>query len=454
MTLFFDTIFLSLSVTFISVFFGVILGILFEKTTLPFKNTFLLIFSLSLFLPPYIIALGFSELFGEWLFSFGGVVLVESVIYLPIPMLSTFLLLKNINKSLEDSARVYCSWVCILRKITIPLISPYLFLISSIVFLLSLGNYSVVNFLRYKTFVMQSFVEFSAFYEYKSAYILSILIALIVATLLFFEKYYTKKNYATIFEHRGFKNNNLIDLKNYNYIVLSFVVFLATAFVILPIFTLVINSVSISNYIKAFELVSDSIFRSVIYACIGAFFITFFGFILAYFIKRKNLYILDFFSVLFFAIPSTVIGIVFIMLFNHEWSSFIYASPIIIILAYILKYSAISSRLIMSNLAQLPVSFDDSARVLGASKIYTILHITIPLLKKSFIFSYFLAFVFLIRDTDITMLLYSAGNDTFAVKLFTLMANSPQEIISALCVMMILIVLSPLLAWFILRKIF
>jgi len=454
MTLFFDTIFLSLSVTFVSVFFGVIFAVLFEKTTLAFKNTFLLIFTLPLLLPPYIVALGFSELFSEWIFSFFGVVLVESIIYIPIPMLGTFLLLKNINKSFEDSAKIFCSWFCVLRKITIPLISPYLFLISSIVFLLSLGNYSVVNFLRYKTFVIQSFVEFSAFYEYKSAYILSILIFLIVATLLLFEKYYAKKNYASIFENIDFKNKNPIDLKNYKYILFSFVLFLASAFVILPIFTLVFNSHSFSNYLKAYDLVSNSIYRSIIYAGIGAFFITLFGFILAFYIKTKNYYILDFFSVLFFALPSTVLGIIFIKLFNHEWSSFIYSTPIIIILAYILKYSVISTRLIFSNLSQLPQSFDDSARVLGASKFYTILHITIPLLKNTFLFSYFLAFVFLIRDTDITMLLYSAGNETFAVQLFTLMANSPQEIVSALCVIMILVILLPILAWFILRKIF
>jgi len=454
MMLFIDTVFLSLITTFIAVLFGVFFGVIFEKTTLAFKHTFLILFTLPLLLPPYITALSFSELFGEWLFSFKGVVLVESVIYLPIPMLVTFLLLKNINSSHEDSARIFCPWICVLQKITLPLILPYLFLVSSIVFILSFGNYSVVNFLRYNTFISKIFVEFSAFYEYKSSIILSLLILLMVFMILWFEKNYIKKNYATLFYSSRFKNKNLIELKNFKYIIFTFIFVLLFSFILLPIITLVINSASLSNYIKAFELVSDSIYRSIIYSSIGALIITLFSFLIALIIKRKQLHILDFATISFFALPSSVIAIGLIYLFNNSITSFIYSSPIIIIIAYILKYSALSNRIFSANLAQLPHSFEDSAKVLGASKIYTVLHITAPLLKGSFLLSYFLSFIFLLRDTDMTMLLYSAGNDTFAVKLFTLMANSPQEMVSALCVMMLLIILTPILLWLILRKIF
>ena len=453
MSLFVATAYLSLAVTLLSSSFGIVLGVLFRKTNLPLRDGLLLLFTLPILLPPYIISIAFSGLFSEWIFSFYGVLLVESIIYLPIPMLATYLLLGSINSSLEDSARVLCGWVCVLRRITIPLIAPHLLLISSIVFLLSLGNYSVANFLRYDTFVTQSFVEFSAFYEYGSFLLLTIFVSLIVLSILLLQRVYGEKNYATLFYRSTLTNRDLIDLKGYRYGILFIVLTLATCTIIAPVATLIRDSQSIENYAIAYEMVSESIYRSITYALVGASLTTIVGICLALLIATKRAFVVDFITVLLFALPGSLIGVLLIKLFNHAETSWIYSTPIIIILAYILKYSAISSRIFMANLAQLPKSFTQSAKLLGASKLQIFFYITAPLLKGSSLLSLFLIFIFLIRDTDTTMLLYSAGYDTFAVKLFTLMANSPKEILSALSLIMILIVTLPFLLILMVRRV-
>jgi len=445
LSLFQESLFLASVVTSLCLVFGVPLGLVFEKTNLPFKKTLLSIFTLPLLLPPYIIALAWSNFFGEWFFGFWGVVFVEFSIYLPISILASFILLKGVNSRLEDSARLFFGWGRVVRFVTIPLIAPSLFLIAMIIFLLSFANYSVANFLRFNTFVLDSFVEFSAFYNYDKSFAISLVLVLFIVILLWFERsYMATRNYISPFKNFTFENTNLIDLKNYKIIVFVLLMLFSFILVIVPILLLIYESGSLQNYIDAFMIAKMSILRSLIYAFFGATLISFFGFFIAYTIQKrvfKSAYLLDIVSITLFAIPSTILGIALVQFFNHEWSSFIYTSPLIIIIGYIAKYSAISSRIFIANLKQIPASMQESAKVLGASWSDTIIYITAPLLKGGFLFSWFISFIFLLRDTDITMLLYSAGYDTLAIKIFTLMANSPSELISALCVIMLAIVL-------------
>jgi iron(III) transport system permease protein len=58
--------------------------------------------------------------------------------------------------------------------------------------------------------------------------------------------------------------------------------------------------------------------------------------------------------------------------------------------------------------------------------------------------TWFIGFIFCLRDIGITMMVYPPAHDTLPVRIFTLMANSPEDVISALCVIMITITLLPL----------
>ncbi|MGH8532159.1 MAG: phosphonate ABC transporter permease, partial [Gammaproteobacteria bacterium] len=49
-----------------------------------------------------------------------------------------------------------------------------------------------------------------------------------------------------------------------------------------------------------------------------------------------------------------------------------------------------------------------------------------------------------LRDTGIAMLVYPPGHDTLPVRIFTLMANSPEGLVAALCVLMMAATFLPL----------
>jgi len=70
--------------------------------------------------------------------------------------------------------------------------------------------------------------------------------------------------------------------------------------------------------------------------------------------------------------------------------------------------------------------------------------ILIPLAKRGLAGAWLVGFIFCLRDLDITMIVYPPAHDTLPVRIFTLMANSPEEVIAALSMIMVAITLLPL----------
>ena len=67
-----------------------------------------------------------------------------------------------------------------------------------------------------------------------------------------------------------------------------------------------------------------------------------------------------------------------------------------------------------------------------------------PLAKRGIIAAWLVSYIFCLKDTGISMIVYPPGQDTFPVRTFTLMANSPAHFIAALCVIMIAVTLLPM----------
>jgi len=160
----------------------------------------------------------------------------------------------------------------------------------------------------------------------------------------------------------------------------------------------------------------------------------------------------DSLTILLLALPSTVIGIGLISLWNTSWTNFIYSTPMIIILGYLAKYTALTSRISVTQLAQIPSSMEEAAQVAGAGWFRRMAFIVAPLARRGLLTGWLVGYIFSLRDTGITMLVYPAGHETLPVRIFTLMANGSPQLIAALCMVMITATLLPAgILWMILN---
>lgn len=425
---------------------GVVLGMILAKTKLSYSKLFTTILIIPILIPPYIIALGWYELFGrnEFLFGFFGTFLVHFSIYLPIPLLLTILFLKQVNPKYENAARLFTNWRGVLRYITLPLISPSIVLSFLFVFILSFSEYSVANFFRYKLFSLESFVQFSAFYDFKSALLLSLPLVFTAVILLLFEQYILQKNK---FKFDSSYKIEYIKINKYQtYLFLAMLIFVSVI-ALTPLLSLFAKACDLEAFEIALHKSYEPLLRTLFYSFLGSFLLVVFGFFAA-FIIEKNIFkignIFDTSLIALFAMPSTIIGISLIFFFNTPYTNFIYMTPLIILFGYITKYLALTSKITGIKLSQIPNSVIEAAQISGASWSQTILYITLPLLKKTLLITWLIAFIFTLRENTITMLVYPPGYETLPIYIVTQMANGKAEVIAGLSIIMIAAALLPL----------
>jgi iron(III) transport system permease protein len=215
-----------------------------------------------------------------------------------------------------------------------------------------------------------------------------------------------------------------------------------------PLLSLVLQAGSAQSYVRAFRVVSDSLIRSIFLAVIGATALTALGFFVGYLIHTRAFSIwraVDAGTVLLFALPGTVIGMGLIALWNRPATNFIYATPLIILFGYLAQYTALTGRVTVAGLGLVPASMEEAAASAGASWIRRLSLIVLPLVRNALVVGWLIAYIFCLRDTGITMLVYPPGYDTLPVRIFTLMANGAPPLIAAACVLMIAAAVLPLL---------
>lgn len=456
---------LSLLTASLTTVIGLPLGILLAKTDLPFRRLFTVLFTIPLLVPPYITAISWFDLLGRkgllsqvlgpsvaqatsaWLFGLAGCVLVLFSTFLPIVMLLTMTYLKTVNPRLEEAGKLVSGWLGVLKEITIPLILPGTMLAAMLVFLLTLGEFGVPSFLRYDVFPVESFIQFSAFYNVGAAIAAVIPLVLITFLALVVERIFLREKTCQLRPAPDGEQSAIIELGTFRKWLVALVSLLCLSIIVAPLLVLLYQSLSAGAYKEALSSGGGSLLRSINYAVIGASALTVLGFFLGYLIHTRAFHFwraVDSLSIFLFALPGMVIGIGLISLWNHPLTNFIYGTPAIIILGYLAKYTALTSRITVATLAQIPPSMEEAAQVTGAGWFRRLSLIVAPLAKRGLVAGWLVGYIFCLRDMGITIIVYPPGHDTFPVRIFTLMANGSAELIAALCVIMIIATLLPL----------
>jgi len=472
-TLLRNSISLGCMTTILSLIIGLPLGVLFAKSDLPFRNIFTLIFIFPFLLPPYILAISWFHIFGrtgliaslfgtniaeitsDGLFGLSGCVLILFTTFMPVVMLLTITFIKTVNPRLEQAGILNAGWFQVLKHITFPLILPGILLAGLLVFLLTIGEFSVPNYLRFNVYPVETFTEFSAFYNFRKATATVIPLAIIIMIALLLERAFLRKKTIQVTMIADPEHSLTIPLGPWKNILLIAIGLLCFLLVLLPILILIFQTLPMTTWKESLQIGSGSLIRSIVYSVLGATFLVFFGFFCGYLIHNRTFRIwqsVDTATIFLFALPGTLIGMGLILLWNTPYTNFIYATPIIILLGYIAKYTALSSRITVSTLSQISPSMEQAAQMVGAGWFRRIGCIIVPMAKRGIIAAWLIGYIVCMKDMGISMLVYPPGMDTLPVRTFTMMANGPPNIIAALCLLMVMITLIPFILLVIVYK--
>ncbi len=451
-------------VTALAVGIGVPLGILFGKTDLPLRRLFTALFVVPLLVPPYIVAVSWVDLLGRDGLAAGllgagaaagtarlleglpGCTAVLFSVFLPVPMLLTMVFLRSVDPRLEEAGRLVSGWWGVMRGITMPLVLPGVLLAGLLVFLLTLGEFTVASFLRYPVFAVESFTQFSAFYDFQAATAAAVPLAGVTLLVLLVEARFLRDRTYRVPPAAGGDGGLRIGLGAGRPWISAAVAALGIVLVAVPVLALLVQAGGVDAYAEALRRAGASLVRSLLYAAAGATLLTVVGFFTGYLVQGRVLACwrsVDSLTVFLFALPGTVIGIGLIGLWNRPWSNLVYGTPLIVLLGYLAKYTALTSRISVSQLARVPASMEEAAQVAGAGWFRRMAWIVAPLARRGLAAGWVVGYIFSLRDTGITMMVYPPGHETLPVRIFTLMANGSPRLIAALCVVTVVAALLP-----------
>jgi iron(III) transport system permease protein len=443
-----NTLTLLLAVTSGALVTGVSMAWLTERTDLPGRKFFRGMLALPLAIPAYIGGIVHLTL----LRPRGGMIpqVLESIFGQPVPLPSpigflgaafiltlftypyVFLLsgaaFRSLHASLEESARTLgrTPWQT-LWQITLPVLRPGLMAGALLVALDILAEYGTVALLRYETFSSAIFVQLSGRYDRSAASILSGVLVSLAIFILWAELRLQGKARFTQLES-SWRPAPLTSLGTWRLPAFFLVLAVISASLLVPLAVLIIWSIrafldpqALASVFRTGSIGFGSfVWNSLWTSSLAAVLAVALSLPVALYSVRHPSRISRFisrFCQVGYAIPGVVIALSLVLLVNR-FLPFLYATPFVVVIAYVLRHMPQAVRSSESAINQLSPSLEEAARNLGRTPVQTFFQVTLPLVMPGLLAGGALVFMTSLKELPATLLLRPAGFDTLAVRVW------------------------------------
>ena len=405
-----------------------------------FKRMFNVVSVLPVVSPPFVLSLSVIMLFGrsglitKYLLGIRGaniqglpgLLIVQTLTFFPVCYLMLKGLLKNIDPSLEESARnLGASRMKVFTSVTLPLLAPGLgnaFLVTFIEAVADFTNPMMIGG-NYDTLATSIYLQITGSYDVTGAAAMAVILLGLTMVLFILEKYWLERKTYTTLSGKASRERMPITEKSVTIpltvICLGLTVFVISLYALIPFgalfklwgrdYSLVWTHVEyvLTSDLKPF---TDSLLLAVIAAPITAIL----SMIIAYLVVKRKFFgkrFIEFVSMFAMAAPGTVLGIGYIRGFNQgifrSGHLVLTGTAAIIVLAFIVRSLPVGTRAGITALQQIDKSIEESAYDLGADSGTVFTTVTLPLIKDSFFSGLVTAFVRSMTATSAVIFLVS-----------------------------------------------
>lgn len=368
------------------------------------------------------------------IYGFGGILLVQSLKLFPLVVIYMNGAFQDIDNSLlEASANLGCTGLKRFFKVIMGLTMPTILAAALIVFMRAFADFGTPALIGegYKTFpvlIYDSFLsEVGADYNFASA--VSVLAIILTAVVFLVQKFATSRFKFTINSLHPIQKKEAKGVKGF---LMHAYCYLLIAVALLPQFYIIFDSFrdykgqvaqdtySLSNYQNAIrKLLGRSIKNTLVISILALVVIVIIAVIIAYLVVRRPSgmsHTVDTISMLPYIMPGAVIGIALIIAFNTKYFS-LTGTMAIMVIALAIRRMPYTSRSATATMMQIPISTEEAAISLGASKIKTFIKVTVPQMTSGIVSGAILSFVSIITEMSSGIFLYN--NSTITLTLST-----------------------------------
>jgi iron(III) transport system permease protein len=150
-----------------------------------------------------------------------------------------------------------------------------------------------------------------------------------------------------------------------------------------------------------------------------------------------------------FALPGVVLAIAMILLFLKPLPVIgvsLYATPAIIIIAYLSRFATLAIKAPIAAIRQMPKDLEEAARSCGAGYIRRLTTVVMPIAAPAAAAGGLLVFLTAFNELTVSALLWSGGTETLGVVLFNLEEGGYATLAAAVAIVAIAIITAVMLA--------
>ena len=419
-----------------------------ERTDLPGRKIFRWLLALPLAIPTYIggivhlallrsrggyIPQVLENIFGQPVFTpsplgFWGAAFVLTLFTYPYVYLLSAAAFRSLHASLEEAARTFGRTPFqTLFQVTLPALRPGLAAGALLVALDILAEYGTVALLRYETFSSAIFVQLSGRYDRSAASVLSGILVALAILILWGELRLQGQARFTQMES-NWRPAPPAALGKWRIPACLLVLGVVSSSLLVPVLVLIVWSVQ--AFLDADTLTAifhtgsqgfssyvwNSLWSSGLAALIAVIFSLPVALNSVRYPNRFSRFISRFCQV-GYAIPGVVIALSLVLLVNRLLP-FLYATPFVVVIAYVLRHMPQAVRASESALSQLSPSMEEASRTLGRTSLQTFMQVTLPLILPGLLAGGSLVFLTSLKELPATLLLRPAGFETLAVRVW------------------------------------
>lgn len=444
---------------------GGAVALLLAVTDVPGKRPLAFLFVLSLMVAPQVSALAFKTLAGPAspllgavglapppgtenpMLSLGGIVLVMSLHHAPLAAVTIAPGLMAIPRATIEAAAIDGARPhAILARIVLPLLGPHLLAAGMLVLVAAIGNFGIpallglpVNISTLPTLIYQRLASFGPSVIGDAAR-LSVLVAVLAGIGVAVASLALRRTAVPLDADTAMAP--FWRLGRLRVPVAAALWLLIAVAVLLPLASLLATSlvpaygvpltwqtVTLDRFTEVLlrqGVTRRAIVNSLVLSAVAAGVLGGLAILMAYVLERRGrawrglaLPLLE----MPYALPGIVLAIVCILLFLRPLPLVgvsIYATPAIILVAYLIRFLALALKPTLAAMAQLSRTQEEAATVDGAGLASRLRHIVLPTLAPAATAGALLVFLLAFNELTVSALLWSAGTETLGVALLSL----------------------------------
>ena len=481
--------------TFFAVVIGAALALALVRINTPGRGVLSELVTLPLYVTPLLTAIAWSwlgsprggllNLLGRQLLGIdslinlqtpGGVIFVSTLAYVPLPFLLVGAALRGMDPALEESARVHgASPAGALTRVTLPLLLPSALGSALLVFVQSIGLFSVPavlgmpdGFYVAGTEIYRLLNNFPPRVGQAAAW--GLLLLLLTAALVWLQAALLGRRSFVTVSGKAFRPR-LLALGGTRHLIAALAWAYVAAAVALPVATLVwaatVNFITVDPAMMKFDLrhfryvlfeypkTYLALRNSLVLGVLSATCVALLGLAIAWVVLRTRSRLrgfLDQVSMFPLAIPSMVLALGLLWTYVNLKALPVYGTIWILLLAYATHYLPFGVRAGSGALRQLHPDLEEAARVSGASWLRMLRWIVLPLTRPTLIATWTLVFILALQEVSSSILLYTSRSTVLAVAVFDLWEAGNVNALAALSVLQLAVTFIALLVLFRARR--